>query len=50
MKNDYVKLEPRPKEIFKSSDALTMESSVQVGITHIISISLNDINSKYFQL
>ncbi|XP_060848211.1 dynein axonemal intermediate chain 3-like isoform X2 [Rhopalosiphum padi] len=29
IKNDYVKLEPRPKEIFKSNDALTMESSVQ---------------------
>jgi len=31
IKNEYVKLEPRPKEIFKMSDALTMESSVQVG-------------------
>jgi len=30
MKNDYVKLEPRSKEIFESNDMLTMDSSVQV--------------------
>lgn len=30
MKNDYVKLEPRPKETFECADALTIDSSVQV--------------------
>lgn len=30
VKNEYVKLEPRPKEIFESSDMLSMDSSVQV--------------------
>lgn len=30
MKNDYVKLEPRPKEVFEISDDLTMDSGVQV--------------------
>lgn len=31
MKNDYVKLEPRPKETFNTNDILIMDSSTQVS-------------------
>lgn len=35
MKNDYVKLEPRLKEVFEISDMLTIDSSVQVTLKTI---------------
>lgn len=46
MKSDYVKLEPRSKEIFETSDVFTMDSSVQVIYTkmcYLVDIMNNKI-------
>lgn len=40
MKNEYVKLEPRSKEIFEINEMLTMDSSVQV-INYIFYINID---------
>lgn len=40
MKNDYVKLEPRPKEVFEISDVFTTDSGVQVIINGTIKLIL----------